>query len=65
MICLRRWIERPKLAYSEALVAEAITSALQQLFGCVGGAVLFEVLDCDGTTGRSQIAIGRRRVRWS
>jgi hypothetical protein len=56
-VALQLWIDRPGLPYTAPLVAEVTISALQQLFGCVGGAVLFEVLDCDGVTGRAEVAV--------
>lgn len=57
-----RRIEQPGLACTEALVADAITRALQRLFGCIGGAVLFEVIDCESATGVSTIAVDSRRA---
>lgn len=43
-----------------ALVSEAISSALQQLFGYIGGAVLFEVVDADAISGRTTVLLDQR-----
>jgi hypothetical protein len=43
-----------------ALVSDAISGALQQLFGYIGGAVLFEVVDADADSGRATVLLDRR-----
>lgn len=43
-----------------ALVSSAISGALQQLFGYIGGAVLFEVVDADAASGRAKVLLDQR-----
>ena len=60
--CRRRTVHHTATAYTAPLLRDVITSALQQLFGSVGGALLFEVLHCD-TEGQASIALDARSVR--
>ena len=41
-------------------MSDAISGALQQLFGYIGGAVLFEVVDADASSGRAKILVDQR-----
>jgi hypothetical protein len=43
-----------------ALVSDAISGALQQLFGYIGGAVLFKVVDADADSGQARILLDQR-----
>lgn len=49
--------------YTAPFVRDAIISAAQQLFGCIGGAFLFELVDVDVKTGRATILLDPRDVK--
>jgi hypothetical protein len=55
-----RRVEGPGLVCTAALVTDAISGALQQLFGYIGGAVLFEVVDADAHSGRATVLLDQR-----
>ena len=55
-----RRVEGPGVVCTAALVTDAISGALQQLFGYIGGAVLFEVVDADANSGRATVLLDQQ-----
>lgn len=53
----------PGVVCTAPLVTDAISGALQQLFGYIGGAVLFEVVDADASSGRATVLLDQRDVQ--
>lgn len=55
-----RQIHQRGVEYQPTLILGAVNAALKQLFGSIGGAVLFEVLDCDSASGKATITADAR-----
>jgi hypothetical protein len=56
----RRHVQGASAVCTAALVSDALNGALQQLFGYIGGAVLFEVVAADAESGRARIIVDHR-----
>ncbi len=59
-IASARNIQRADVVYSPSLLHSVLSTALDSLFGCIGGAILFEVANCDAKSGKAIVILDAR-----